>query len=120
MNGSSAHNPDIDTLIAQVNSGRELQLSGALNIAVNRVEFTLAAGEGIIVLACRNLSDVLSLLKTVFLPLIENADRKKIFETVLARTGSTLCLQSRFLKIYGPRANPLLRVLLNGIIATRR
>lgn len=120
MNESSTHKHDIDMMIEQAGRGRQLQLSGTLDIAVDEVDFSIETGDGFIVLKCRSLSDVLSLMKKVFLPLLVNTDRKSLIETLLRRTDSTLCLQNRFLSIYGPRANPLLRVMLNGIIATRR
>lgn len=111
----------LDTLqqskLAEMNrsdtSDTEAAFFADLHVEVDQVAFNVKANEDSIIISLKSFYDGYHLFRRVFLPMLRNNRRRRIFETALNRTNQTIYLQNRYFGLFGPRANPFLRMLLS-------
>ena len=90
-----------------------------LQIEVNQVAFYLTTENKKIFISSRKIGNLRHLSDNAILPHLSDKSILKSLESVLEKMDTTVDVQSRFLGILGPKANPLLRKLLYWFVAGR-
>ncbi len=90
----------------------KLVLVADLHVEVDRVAFTVKASEDSIIISVKNIFDGYALLRRVLLPFAKNKRLRRYFKKTLNQTNQTVYFQNRYLGLFGPKANPISKMLL--------
>ena len=114
MLDSPQHNPSLDKSVLRRSDGL-MSVSGELFIEVDQVAFSLIVSNESLLIVVKRFSDAIMLMKKVVFPVLANKQQRIAFACFLTRMNTTVYIQNRYLGIFGPKANPILNMLILSI-----
>lgn len=114
MLDSPQHNPSSDLSVLRKSDGL-MSMSGELFIEVDQVAFSLIVSNEASLIIVKRFSDAIMLMKKVVFPVLANKQQRIALACFLTRMNTTVYIQNRFIGIFGPKANPILNMLILSI-----
>ena len=111
MLGSPQYNPSLAKSVLP-KSDSLMRMNGELEIEVDQVAFSLIVRDEAILISVKRFSDTIMLMKKVVFPALAKKQQYNALAGFLTRMNTTVYIQNRFLGIFGPKANPVLSMLI--------